>query len=618
MGRLWRGRAARARWTSCLLIACAIAAITAVGLSTDTLGGFQARAADTIFPRGHQDPNVAVVGIDATSIAKIGPWPWPRSVQAALVDRLVGQGARVVALDFVYSPASTGDDQLAAALRRAHAVVSESVDLAQPTADDLYRVRVAVPPVPVIAGAATVGHAAVTPDPSDGIVRTLPLVVEQDRHFVPAFSLVVLASAGGMSAVPTVRPGAVQVGNRLIPTTTEHELRISYTAGTTDSSVPPISAAAVLAGHVDRSRIRDKVVFVGVTDLSVGDRVLTPVDGGRGLPGVLVHANAYDTVATHRFLATTSDSSVVLWTLLLALAIAVAIQFTPLWLASLLAALVGAGYVAYAFDRANDGLVMNFIYPPAAILLAIPAALGVRYLLETRHRRYITRIFEQYVPATVAQQLVDTQHPETLMDGVSVYATILFCDIRGFTALTAGLDPRQVRALLDCYYEALSRVILDHHGTVLRYVGDEVYAVFGAPLALENHETTAVECARAIHATRAALNETLALVGIPSIDYGIGVNSGDLVSAVVGSSVRRQYAVIGNSVNLGARLCAQADVGEIVISQTTFDALGDHSDEWHPYAATLKGFATPQTAYRSTTPSTQPTVAEPVGDGTRP
>jgi adenylate cyclase len=191
---------------------------------------------------------------------------------------------------------------------------------------------------------------------------------------------------------------------------------------------------------------------------------------------------------------------------------------------------------------------------------------------------------------------------------------VLFCDIRGFTPITGTLDPPQVRTLLDCYYDVLSRVILEHGGTVLRYVGDEVYAVFGAPIPSRDHAATAVTCAGAMQGAQPEMNRRLGDAGIPPVSYGIGINTGDLVSTVVGSDVRRQYAVIGNSVNLGARLCAEAAAGEIVLSQTTFDDLDAKPSACSEFTTTLKGIEGTPTLYRIATTSTETRAASTAAD----
>ncbi len=587
------------RLGTCPAIAAVLTTLAAIGLSAGALGGFQLRASDSIFPRGRLDPRIAVVGIDAQSIAEQGAWPWPRSLQAQLVQRLTAVGARVVALDFVYSPAGPDDAVLASALGHTDAVVSEAVELGRPGPDGLYQVRAAVGPVAPVAGASAVGHSAVIPDPSDGLVRTVPLVVEQGRRLIPAFSLAVLARLRGAPPIVTLRPGGVQVGDRVVPANDERELAVSFAP--TDSV---ISASDVLAGRVAPSELRGKVVFVGVTDLTVGDRLLSPLDQGRGLPGVMAHVMAFNTMVTRAYLTPSSRASVLLWVFLVALVVALAVQFLPVWLAAIVIVLAAAAYVLFTFVRADRGVVMNFVYPILAIVVAVPAAGAVRYFLETRRRKRITRLFAQYVPASVSRQLVDGNHSDELLEGRSVRATVLFCDIRGFTPLTGALTPPQVRALLDIYYDVLSRVILEQGGTVLRYVGDEVYAVFGAPVPSDDHAATAVACAGAMQAARPELNRRLADAGIPPVGYGIGINTGDLVSTVVGSDVRRQYAVIGNSVNLGARLCAEAASGEIVLSQTTFDDLLEKPPAYSEYTTTLKGIEGTPTLYRIEAAST--------------
>ena len=234
-----------------------------------------------------------------------------------------------------------------------------------------------------------------------------------------------------------LRPDAVQVGRRVIPTTAQHELTLSYAP-----TPPVISASDVLAGKVPLLPVRDKIVFVGVTDLTIGDRVLTPVDGGRGYPGVMTHVMAANTMLTHAYLHPVSDASVVLWVFLLALVIALLVQFAPIWVAALSVLLMGVGYLALAFTRIEHGAVMNFVYPILAVVLAIPLSGAVRYALEARQRKRMNRLFAQYVPPSVARELMHGDRAAQLMDGEHVRATVLFCDIRGFTPLTSKLTPR--------------------------------------------------------------------------------------------------------------------------------------------------------------------------------
>ena len=174
---------------------------------------------------------------------------------------------------------------------------------------------------------------------------------------------------------------------------------------------------------------------------------------------------------------------------------------------------------------------------------------------------------------------------------------MLFVDLRGFTPLSVTLDPGEIRRLLDRFYEYVSALVLAEDGTVMQFVGDEVYAVFGAPLTREDHAAAALRVACRIQDDRARLDEQLAADGLPPIRFGIGVHSGPAVAAHVGTATRSQYSVIGDTVNVGSRLCSLADAGQVVASGPTmtvaedsaFVAVGAHH---------LKGIAEPMPLFR--------------------
>jgi adenylate cyclase len=209
---------------------------------------------------------------------------------------------------------------------------------------------------------------------------------------------------------------------------------------------------------------------------------------------------------------------------------------------------------------------MNFVYPSLAVLFAFVGGLGLRYFGETRQRRRVTALFSQYVPETVAQRLVAEDRASTAMEGERLDMTVLFCDLRGFTAMSEDLEPAVVRTMLNHYYDRITEVVLSMRGTLMKYVGDEVFAVWGAPLLMADHPQLALECAVAIQALTPDLNRELVELGAPEVMFGIGLNTGEAVAAHFGGGRRRQYDVVGNTVNVGARLCSAAGRGEILLS----------------------------------------------------
>lgn len=591
---------------ACLVVAGVLAGVGGVGLEAGWLSGLRARSSDAIvFPRGEAAPEVVVVGVDARSVTEQRQaWPWSRDTQADLVAKIAAAGARVVVVDIVLAPAGVGDDRLAAALASVPSVIGAAVEV--PTGLDKQWSAIGVllaanmiEPEQAFSSVAEVGHTAVTPDGDDGVTRRLPLVVEYDRRFRPGLALSALALSEGMAPVATVRPGAVQIGTRTIPTDERHQLRVSYAeelAGTDTSLI--ISATDVLNDRLSSDAMRDKVVFIGVTDPVAGDRLLTPVAKRSGMAGVLVHANAYSTMANRYYLTDASATETVAWMFALAAIVALLTVIVRLWVGVVAGAVFIAGFVLLAIGRADDGTVLDVVFPTLAILLALLASAGVRELFVDRQRRRISSLFAQYVPPRVARELVGDQRASGLLDGQRLEVTVLFCDIRGFTPVTAALSPSQIRELLDSYYTVLSQVVLDHSGTVLRYTGDEILAAFGAPIESTDHADRAVACAVAMHAARSTLAARLADSGLPPLDYGIGVQTGEVVSAVMGSAIRRQYAVIGTPLTLGSRLCSQARAGETVVAAETWGELTGEPPSAESFTTELKGRAEAAQLYR--------------------
>ncbi|MGH9025387.1 MAG: CHASE2 domain-containing protein [Acidimicrobiia bacterium] len=590
-------------------VAAVVTGLCWAGLAAGVFAGFQDRATDALYPSAETDERVVVVGIDDESLNDKNieeRWPWPRDLQAQLLRDITRAGAEAVVFDIVYQSPTNGanDAAFAAALAEAPpTVLAAQIETTASPDDDIEVIDGGNFPIDQFADAASaVGHARVTPD-GDGVVRTLPLVVEdENRNFLPALSLAAFGLLEGTSSPPTIRPDGLQVGDRFIPTEGDQALRLNYAEGLKSPDTAVISAVDVLNGEVPASKLDGKIVFVGATSPILGDDQLTPVDKSGDSPGVLVQANALNTLLTSSYMKTSSDTRTLVFVSALALAVALAVLLTPLWLSPIVAVVLFGGYMLLVFIRFDDGRILNIVYPLLAVLLAFVGALGVRYVTEDRHRRRVSALFAQYVPEKVAEQLVEEGRVDAASEGERLDATAMFCDLRGFTALSTTLTAAQVSDMLNRFYEALTEVILTNEGTVLKFVGDEVYAVFGAPMPRTNHVDEAVACAVAAQALGPRLKKDLGGIGIPEVKFGIGINCGEVVAAHVGGGRRRQYDVVGDTVNLASRLCSQAGPGEVVIPQQVLDRLTDKPAVADLGRIELKGISEPVRCYAIRTP----------------
>jgi len=556
------------RILSILALTVSMTALAAIGLNAQVFGGFQRRASDSLFPAAPSDPHVTVVGYDGKTIQQYGN-PLPRTVVAELTSRLAAAGAKVIVFDAIFRTESQNpadDAQFKQAIDDAgNVILATQVDVKSSGGDAAPVAKSATGIAPDLGTNYTIAHAQANADPSDGVNRSVPLVVDFDGTFVPALSLEAVARFRGYDGPVTVRPHGVQIGDRFVPTGGAKSMVLNFSDKLSDPA-NVISAADVIAGKVPASKIAGKIVFIGAIDSTLGDNKTAPVNKSTGIPGVLLHANAANTMLTGTYLEPVSDSQTLLWVAAITAIIGTAVLLLPLWASIVITFVVGFGYVFFAFTRFNNGHVLNFVYPSMAVIFAFIGGLGLRYFGETRQRRRVTALFSQYVPEAVAQRLVDEDRAGTAVEGERLDMTVLFCDLRGFTALSENLEPAVVRTMLNHYYDRVTDVVLAMDGTLMKYVGDEVFAVWGAPLPSDDHPQRALECAIAIQELTPQLNVELLEQGAPEVSFGIGLNSGEAVAAHFGGGRRRQYDVVGDTVNVGARLCSAAPRGEIVLS----------------------------------------------------
>ncbi|HUR02441.1 MAG TPA: adenylate/guanylate cyclase domain-containing protein, partial [Nonomuraea sp.] len=547
-----------------LLVAITLTSFASAGRGADVFLGNRNQAADSLFPRGRTDPRVVVVSVDEQSVLEAkSNWPWPRDLQAQLAERLFDAGVKVIAFDIQFDSPGPGDDRFAAAMRRGKVVLAQSAsDLGAPVRKNGARVvgkRSLSPPTPALAAAAAgIGLVNVLADPDDGVVRAVPLVVETETEDLPSLSLGALMAFEGVEGPLTQRPFGVQVGDRVIPTERQQTLRINYSAQLAGGkSRAVVSARDVLAGRASSKVLRGAVAFVGAGAPILGDQKQTPVNKANGIPGVFIHANALNTILSDLHVRDASERETLAWIFVLSLLMAALAMLAPLKVSIPVPVLLGAGYFVYANARFEVGVVMDFVYPVLAMTVALIAGLGIRYLTEGRHRRRAEQLFSQYVNPAVVKQLLEADRLAAAMEGQRIEVSVLFCDLRGFTAQSAKMEPAEVREMLEVYYLHLGQLVLDHGGTLMQYVGDEIFAVFGAPLPADDHAARAVACAIAMQGKRPEIGRLLSESGLPPIFYGIGLNCGPVVAAHVGS-IQKQYAVIGDTVNIGARLCSHA------------------------------------------------------------
>jgi adenylate cyclase len=271
------------------------------------------------------------------------------------------------------------------------------------------------------------------------------------------------------------------------------------------------------------------------------------------MPGIQLHASMADSILANRFIGPASNRSRIAAVTGTAFAVGLVAALLPFWGAAAATAALLGGWTWFAMNAFNHGSWVNMVQPLTAGALALFVGTAYQYFVEDREKRKMKRLFGRYVSRDVYAQLV--AHPELAeLGGKRRDMTVLFSDIRGFTTVTESGNPEELVAQLNEYFSRMVEVVFRHKGTVDKFVGDMVMALFGAPLDDPDHAEHAVQAAIDMVRELADLNKHWAERGMAQLDIGVGINSGDMIAGNIGSSSIMSYTVIGDNVNLGSRL----------------------------------------------------------------
>jgi adenylate cyclase len=536
--------------------------------------------------------HVTIAAIDERSLAGLGRWPWTRLTLATLLDRLEEAGARVIAFDgfFAEPESQQADERFARAAGSGRRVVLGMLFLVdrrealQVGAERTERARQAITgqaieavrqhgtaaefPMQELHGvlanipllqhsAAYSGHINADPDP-DGTLRRAPLVHRYDGRYYPALSVqIARAFLGDQRPVLHIEPygiAALEIGGRVVPTDEQGRLLVRYRGP--GQTVATISVADILGGRADPALLRDRAVLIGATATGIGDIRVTPY--GAVYPGVELHANVVEDLLAGGVLRRPEWMDVVDVGILLVLGLVLA-WFLPsagVRGGALLALGALAGYLFLAQQLFQaQGLWLNVVYPSFLIAALFVSTTLVHYFSAESEKRYLRTAFQHYVPATVISEIV-ADSGKLRLGGEKRELTVLFSDIRGFTSISEALAPEDLVKFLNIYFTTMTRKVFDHKGSLDKYIGDAVMAVFGAPVADPQHALGACRAALAMVGALKELEGEWQRIGLPHLRFGvgIGISTGPMIVGNMGSEDRFNYTVTGDAVNLASRI----------------------------------------------------------------
>ena len=595
------------------------------------------------------NPDIVFVEINDTTLHDLAPivgrWGWPRVAHSVIVDFLKRAPAKVVAIDLlltepdirpskVGSDLWTGDesDQALASSVRASGNVIMLADAIPPGTgqaqqgiatwhDRGYHVGalalerpLVVPPYQTLTDAAAqLGHNYLPLDP-DGPARRMPPFVQSGGRELPSLGMAAAMAAAGITPAEVSASGSsIRLRDRVIPLDASGSMLINYRAPALGRPYKTYEARhlfnseiQLLNGQkpiVDPAEFKGKIVFIGTSAAALHDVFQTPF-GEATMPGIQLHASVADSVLSNRFIRPASRGSQLAVTVIAALAVGIATAMLP-FTAAALAALAAIGawtWVSLALFR--GGVWIALVQPVGAIAVALFGGTAYRYFVEDREKRKMRHLFGRYVAKDVCEQLI--ANPDLAkLGGKRREMTVLFSDIRGFTTVTEKGNPEELVAQLNEYFSRMVEVVFRHHGTVDKFVGDMVMALFGAPLDDEAHADHAAAAARDMVKALGELNRKWAAEGRAALDIGIGINSGDMIAGNIGSSSIMSYTVIGDNVNLGARLeSLNKEHGtRIIISDATRARLKEACDIRPLGDVVVKGKTRPVAIFEMRVPS---------------
>lgn len=598
------------------VIASGMLTATWTGPTLGPLGALVADTFQRASPRVY-DPAapVRIVEIDGESLERFGQWPWPRPYLAELVERLNGMGAAAIAIDILFAePDRTSPEVLIESARRfepgaapalrpiletmhdarfARAIAAAPVVLAALPAPEaepvaaldrkfglvsaggdprprMARIGGADRALPALVAAATgygIGGVSVR---EGAVVRRAPLFSVLGGDVAPALSMealrvaqgarnYVMRTTGASSETGSVdAPALVDVrnGDLQIPLAADGGFWIRFAGPQPARFVP---AWRVLDGEAPDpalgERIAGHIVLVAATAPGLSRPVDTPL--GSGAQPVEIHAEVLEQTFAGMFLQRPDwgPGAEALGVAAVGVATAAATIGRPALIGLALGGILPAAALAASWLAfAHGGLLISPVTPILSGAALYTFLTSVNYFRSRRESGAVRAQFERFVDATVISKLVADPYRADAMSGEGRELTVMFCDARGFTAMSETMPPEALIAYLNACFGELTEAVLQQGGTVDKYMGDSIMAFWNAPLPSPDHAVRALRASFAIRAAQDRLNARFALEGKPRADFGVGLNTGACSVGLMGSPRRLDYSCVGDAVNVASRL----------------------------------------------------------------
>jgi len=596
------------------LIASGIVWLMANYFANDIMYEYEARTYDWRVKKKVQEvqefsiDTVVIVDIDGLATSKLGKFSqWPRKYYPQLIKNLNAGGAKLIGLDIIFDKViwqTEQDLEFVEAVKNAGNVFNalyygkadtlnfryEMTDEPDGFKSDKFYSQIKgnqLPDFPkqerfenefldLLNSSIGNGHVNFNPD-KDGVARTIHLFTKFNNHLYPSLALKMFMELENIDELSMNGPNRLELlsqGNlvRSIPVDEKGNMRVTYYGNF--KTFRYISFYHVLEEEIPAEYYKDKIFLVGTSLAGLFDLRSTPVFPA--FPGVEIHANILNTLLNNDFIERPGNTQSFLIMASIGIILGILMSyFTPVY-SIVLVIVTGFFHVIVSMMLFDDNLWIEIVSPMLTIFVTFSLVFMYRFATEERKKRFIRTTFSHFVTKSVVDELL--ANPEKIkLGGEKKKCTVMFSDVAGFTTISEKLSPEALVSLLNDYLTQMTNIVFKYDGMLDKYEGDAIMAVFGAPVSHGNDAYNACASALEMQEALERMRQLWRKQGRDELYARIGVNTGQMVVGNMGSETRFDYTVMGDAVNLGARLePANKQYGtEIMIGNETVKEAGD-------------------------------------------
>lgn len=545
------------------------------------------------------------IAIDENSLSKVGRWPWNRNLYGNIFEYV--KDAKVIVFDSVITSSDNiqSDQKFFSRLKKMDNLIlgtffcnkeQNSTINMTPFAVDIQNGKqmrlieyqyYANLPEDLVKNAHSIGSVSTLPD-NDGVIRKLSPIFRHNKTFYPSVGIKAAMKYKNINSL-AYKNNTLILGDITIPLDkTNSEVYLQWYKPSKQNvnfiTHKTYSASDILDSYnkmkkgekppIPQEEFKDKIIIVGATAYALNDIKKTPI--GVDYPGLEIQATFIDNIINNDFMKKTSlVLNLIVLAVLVILTVHTAKQLPIIYsLLTLITIILGWFYIAKNIFFAN-GYIIDVITPLSFVLLAYSLTFVYKYFLAGRSRNNLKNVMSKYISKSVMKDVLKNETAE--LGGKRAYVSVLFADIRQFTSISEVYTPEEVSSLLNEYFSLIAPIIDKYNGTLNKFMGDAVMAIFGAPIEDENHAQNAVLCAEEILLEVKKLNYKWKISNKPEIRIGVAINTGYVFIGNIGSKDRMEFTVIGDSVNIASRIESLNRVynTSFLISSSTYEKVKD-------------------------------------------